>query len=133
MEPVVKPPNRIERRKQLQGEDYLFPSRNGGPIAQEGVAIAVYHHMPYCELKPERKRERLTVTRWAPHDLRRSVRTGLANLKCPAEIAEAIISHMQSGIRGVYDRHTYDAEKVEWLQKWDCKLSELMPSEQIKA
>lgn len=61
---------------------------------------------------------------WNPHDLRRTVRTGLSRLGCPAEIAEAVLGHSKKGIQGTYDLHTYEKECAEWLQKWadylDC-------------
>lgn len=55
---------------------------------------------------------------WNPHDLRRTVRTGLSRLGCPAEIAEAVLGHSKKGIQGTYDLHTYEKECGEWLQKW---------------
>lgn len=55
---------------------------------------------------------------WNPHDLRRTVRTGLSRLGCPAEIAEAVLGHSKKGIQGTYDLHTYEKECSEWLQKW---------------
>jgi len=32
-------------------------------------------------------------------------------------VAEIIMGHMLPGVEGVYNRHRYDAEKVEWLRK----------------
>jgi integrase len=55
---------------------------------------------------------------WNPHDLRRTVRTGLSRLGCPAEVAEAVLGHSKKGIQGTYDLHTYEKECAEWLQKW---------------
>lgn len=55
---------------------------------------------------------------WNPHDLRRTVRTGLSRLGCPAEVAEAILGHSKKGIQGTYDLHTYERESREWLQRW---------------
>lgn len=31
----------------------------------------------------------LDIPHWTPHDLRRTVRTGLSRLQCPNEVAEA--------------------------------------------
>lgn len=55
---------------------------------------------------------------WNPHDLRRTVRTGLSRLGCPAEVAEAVLGHSKKGIQGTYDLHHYEQECCEWLQKW---------------
>ena len=54
---------------------------------------------------------------WAPHDLRRTVRTHLAAMGCPDEIGEAVLGHIQPGVAGVYNRHAYDAERRVWLTR----------------
>ena len=73
--------------------------------------------MPYSETRPELVRSRLPVTRWSPHDLRRTSRTLLAAMGCPTEVAESILGHMLPGVLGVYNQHAYDAERVEWLKR----------------
>jgi integrase len=81
--------------------------------------------MPYSMTQPERERPRFPVLRWSPHDLRRTVRTQLAAMGCPDAVAEAVLGHAQPGIKGIYNRHKYDAERVEWLGKWGDVLSRL--------
>lgn len=44
---------------------------------------------------------------------------------CPDAVAEAVLGHMQPGIVGVYNRHQYDAERVEWLRRLSERLEEL--------
>jgi integrase len=41
--------------------------------------------------------------KWQLRDIRRTVRTNLAALKCPREIAEQVLSHRQKGIVGTYN------------------------------
>jgi integrase len=36
---------------------------------------------------------------WNPHDLRRTVRTGLSRLGCPTDIAEAVLGHSKKELR----------------------------------
>lgn len=118
----------VRRRMQQYGDGYLFPNRNNGSIEQKVIQTAVHFHQPYSKTRPESKRPRLTVTHWAPHDLRRTTRTMLAALGCAEDVAEVIIGHMIPGTRGVYNRHTYDAERRHWLSKVDAKLEELAAS-----
>jgi len=74
-----------------------------------------------------RKNDRfINIERWSPHDLRRTVRTGLARLGCPFEVAEAVLGHTRGGIEGVYDLHTYESEAKKWLQIWNDHLDQLM-------
>ena len=62
---------------------------------------------------------------WAPHDLRRTGRTVLAALGCPAEVAEAILGRLQPGIQATYNVHTYDAERRVWLTRLAERLEAL--------
>jgi len=114
----------VRRRKAIYSAGFLFPSRGRcGYVEQKSVSVAVYMHQPYSMTYPEWIRPRLTVTHWTPHDLRRTVRTKLAALGCPDEVAEAVIGHKQEGIKGVYNLHQYDRERRHWLglvdQHWE--------------
>jgi integrase len=55
---------------------------------------------------------------WRLHDLRRTMRSGLSQLRIPAEIAERVIGHVPGGIRRVYDRFEYRDEKRQALNAW---------------
>ena len=116
----------VRRRRALYPTGYLFPMRKkAGHSDQKVLGVGVWYHMPYSRVRPEEERARLTVTHWAPHDLRRTARTLLASMGCPDSVAEAILGHIQPGIQGVYNRHGYDRERREWLTKLDAKLERL--------
>ncbi len=51
------------------------------------------------------------VTGWTTHDLRRTARTLLSRVKVPNDHAERCLGHTMGGVRGIYDRHAYHAEK----------------------
>ncbi len=120
----------VERRKAVYGDGYLFPSKLPSAKAphyqQKALGVAVYWHMPYCQIHPKRDRPRLPVANWAPHDLRRTTRTLLSSIGCPGEVAEAVIGHMTPGVRGVYNKYRYDKERLGWLTKWDKHLTKLL-------
>jgi integrase len=106
----------VLRRKKLYGDGFLFPSRHKvGHIEQKYVTEQVFYRQPYCKIRPEQVRPRLTVSHWAPHDLRRTSRTLLAKLGCPDAVGETILGHMLPGVVGTYNRHQYDDEKSLWL------------------
>jgi integrase len=116
----------VRRRLQSETGAYLFPSRGAtGHVQQKVIGVAVWSRRPDCSSRPELVRCRLPIYDWAAHDLRRSSRTLLASLGCPDEIGEAILGHMKTGITGVYNRHTYDKERREWLAKLAAKLEQL--------
>jgi integrase len=52
------------------------------------------------------------------HDLRRTLRTGLAELGVPFEVAERALNHATPGLEAVYNRHNYAVEKRNALALW---------------
>ena len=52
------------------------------------------------------------------HDLRRTLRTGLAELGVNFEVAERVLNHAMPGLQAVYNRHNYMAEKRAALTLW---------------
>jgi integrase len=51
------------------------------------------------------------VAGWRLHDLRRTSRTMLSRAGINADIAEMCLGHALTGVRSVYDRHSFEAEK----------------------
>lgn len=99
--------------------DCLFPSLlTKKPIPQKLLTEAAWRLREMDAM--------IDLPAWTPHDLRRTVRTGLAKLKCPSDIAEAILGHAPKGIEGTYNLHRYNDECKEWLQKWADFLDNLV-------
>jgi integrase len=92
---------------------YVFSARDGRPIGATAVARAV-RRCGHC-MGSE-------TPLWRPHDLRRTMRTGLAAIGIPEHIAELTIGHVRQGIAAVYDQHRYDAEKRAALEAWETRL-----------
>jgi len=71
-------------------------------------------------VKPKRKLDqRSGVTGWTLHDIRRTVRTGLARLGTRPDIAERVIGHSVGGRLGeTYDLYSYRDEKLDALKTW---------------
>ena len=51
------------------------------------------------------------VTGWTLHDLRRTARSLMSRAGVPTDHAERCLGHVIGGVRGVYDRHEFHAEK----------------------
>lgn len=67
---------------------------------------------------------------WVIHDLRRTVRTRLAELRIPEHIAELVIGHSKRGLQRVYNRHEYSDEIRAALEAWAARLRAIVdPSE----
>jgi integrase len=88
----------IERMPRIVGSPHIFSARD------------------FSKLK-NRLDERMAaelgapVARWTIHDLRRTARSLMARAGVSADHAERCLGHVIGGVRGVYDRHQYDAEK----------------------
>lgn len=116
----------------LNTETYLFPStRTGVPLQQKSLTETKWHLR-----NPDRvnggkfyRPQQLwldSIPDWSPHDLRRTVRTGLSRLGCRSEVAEAVLGHSRKGVEGTYDLHGYEKECREWLQRWADHLESLV-------
>ena len=116
-----------QRRKDRYGDGCLFPVRGNltRSIEQKSVQSSLFVYQPYSEIRAHQYPVRLPVTHWAPHDLRRSSRTLLAAMGCPAEVAESILGHMLPGVAGIYNKYAYDRERAEWLKRLSDKLEAL--------
>jgi integrase len=59
------------------------------------------------------------ITGWVLHDIRRTVRSGLAELHIAKEVAERVLNHANKGLAKVYNRHAYVAEMRAALEAWE--------------
>jgi integrase len=57
------------------------------------------------------------INGWRLHDLRRTARSLMARAGVLSEHAERVLGHVIAGVAGVYDRHSYAAEKAAALAK----------------
>lgn len=76
---------------------------------------------PICRL---RELTRITDLRY--HDLRRTARTGWAEIKVDDAVAERLLNHKERGVQAVYNRYAYDSEKRGALARWDKHLARLI-------
>jgi integrase len=51
------------------------------------------------------------------HDLRRAARSLMSRASVSSEHAERVLGHAIGGVEGIYNRHSYDAEKAHALRK----------------
>ena len=92
----------------------------GAPIEPNAIAQAV------------RKRLQLFDERWTPHDLRRTVATGMADIGVLPHVIEATlnpISGFRSGVAGTYNRNAYDREKRQAFDMWAAHVEAIIAGE----
>jgi len=69
---------------------------------------------------------------WTFHDLRRTAATGMARMKIPPHVVEAILNHRSgtiSGVAAIYNRYDYFEEKYEAMLKWESAVRRICMGE----
>lgn len=79
------------------------------------------HALPKAVSRWRAKKE-FTIEDFTPHDLRRTMLTGLGRLGVSRFIQDRIANHKDGTIAGVYDVHSYDDEKQAAWECWDAEL-----------
>lgn len=64
------------------------------------------------------KAELPPLEHWTPHDIRRSVATGMAEMGIPGEHIEQVLGHSMEKLRRTYNKHTYASEVREAMLRW---------------
>lgn len=101
-----------ELRVRAYGSEYVFPAKKSGTknghLSESTINAAINKLFAQGKLKMEHFRV---------HDLRRTARSTLAELKVPSHIAERCLNHKIKGVEGIYDRYDYFEERKEAQQK----------------
>lgn len=71
-------------------------------------------------------RRKAKLDHWTLHDIRRTVRTRLSELRIPEPIAEMVIGHSKKGLARVYNQHQYLNEMREALDAWAARLRSIV-------
>jgi len=95
------------------GEGWVFPSPRGdGPIE----TVQKMH---------ERARKAAKV-KGQIRDWRRTGASRMASDGVPRYIVARVLNHVEPGVTAVYDRHSYDAEKRDALERWNSMLAAIL-------
>jgi hypothetical protein len=111
-----------------KGGEYVFSTTAGKlpTIISDKIKRRLDHRMLRTLKALARKRgedpDHIELAPWVIHDLRRTLRTGLAKLKIPDDIAEMAIGHGREGLERVYNQHRYLDEIREALERWALHL-----------
>jgi integrase len=110
----------LDTLPRFNGGPYLFSATNGQSPSWVSSEIKARVDAAMA------KRLRADVPAWTNHDLRRTVRSRLTELRVSPDVAEAILAHVKPGIRGVYDRFEHLDEKRDALTLWAQRLREIV-------
>jgi integrase len=127
----------LESLPRFNGGEYLFSTTNGGsPVwvsdkVKRRLDTAMLETMQKLSADRGETSRNVKLPAWINHDLRRTLRSRLLELRVSADIAEAILAHVKPGIRGVYDRDELLDEKCEALELWASALRAVTSSKTI--
>lgn len=81
------------------------------------------HDAPRATLqKPLKALLEATAIDFHTHDLRRTASTDMIKSGILREVVSRVLNHLPRDVTGIYDRHTYDAEKRDALASWTATL-----------
>jgi integrase len=111
----------IKSVKERVGRDQLFGNRGAGFGAWDRAK--------------DRLDAKVKLASWRIHDLRRSAATGMADIGIAPHIVETILNHIsghKSGVAGLYNRSSYEAETRLALLKWANHIHETVNGDERK-
>ena len=99
--------------------NYVFPSRAKTPYSGFGKSKAKLDKAVFAVMKKQaRKGAKVEpMPNWTLHDLRRTAKTLMVRAGVRPDISERVLGHVIAGVEGTYDRHSYEDEKRDALEK----------------
>jgi integrase len=104
----------IEAQPRLTSNPYVFAGRGGG------------HMKGFSKCKRALDSRLPDIEPWTIHDLRRTARSLMSRAGVRSDIAERVMGHAIKGVEGVYDRHSYTAEKGAALKSLSDIIREIV-------
>jgi integrase len=95
----------IDQQPRTAGNPYVFSGRDESAFNS------------FSQRKDELDEKLGHFEPWVFHDLRRTARSLMSRAGVRPDISERVLGHAIPGIAGVYDRHSYDSEKADALNR----------------
>ena len=102
----------LDKARELHDGSFVFPSARGDRAMVETALSRAVH----------RNVEHFGIAVFTPHDLRRTAASCMTGMGVPRLVVQKLLNHVERGVTAVYDRHSYDAEKREALEKWGARV-----------
>ena len=99
----------LEQAKAIApNSEYVFPSPTKDThINPDAINRAI-----------NRNRLEIGIDHFTPHDLRRTAASQMTSAGISRLTVSKVLNHAENGITAVYDRHSYDQEKLQALERW---------------
>jgi integrase len=107
---------------------WIFTTTGTTPISGFSKYKAAFDRR-VLELRTQKNPEVGPLPHWTTHDLRRTARTLMGRAGVNADHAERALGHVIGGIRGTYDRHAYQAEKLAAFEALAVQINRIVSGE----
>jgi integrase len=110
-------------------DEYLLASRlTGKPYVKSSPSHAIRREASILFAPLRDKSKKVFQETATPHDLRRTLASGLGELRIPRLIQDKVLNHVEgkNNISAIYDRYEYLTEKREALDAWAVHLGEII-------
>ncbi len=77
-------------------------------------------------VKAKKRKKEPLVPPWTLHDLRRTGKTLMQRAGVRPDVSERVLGHVIAGVEGTYDRHTYEAERKDALDRLATLLARII-------
>ena len=110
----------IEAQATLRSNEFVFPtSRVVNKTNEPGEYYGSFSAFGQAKIDIDSAMAEIApkppIPHWIFHDLRRTSKSLMARAGIRPDISERVLGHTIPGVEGVYDRHSYDAERESAL------------------
>jgi hypothetical protein len=119
----------VERLRALsEAEGSIFVVASPSPLAEDGAHVTDKALVAGMRKLFKGKTPLLAFHEPRPvvHDLRRTLRTGIALLRVPPHVAERCLNHSLGVIESTYDTFDYFEERRDAMRKWGEHVADLV-------
>jgi integrase len=103
---------------------WVFPKERRTTIDEPVSATAMLDIPKNIRLKILDKYPSYTMEKWTKHDVRRTLRTRMANI-VPRDVAESMLGHVLGGTEDHYNHNDFFDEKLIGYKKWYAILEDI--------
>jgi integrase len=105
--------------------EFVFTTDGANPISGFNKLKRTFDAAVLRRLREDDARAK-PLPNWTLHDLRRTARSLMSRAGVSTDIAERCLAHVIGGVRGVYDRHAYAAEKRDAFEKLGAMIESIV-------
>jgi len=132
--PLVEDAMEILQARRGNGSAYVFPSGRSRRVANGGgEGVMTENRLAGALRRAAPRLKRMGVQPFSPHDLRRTVTTGLYEIDVDSYLIKRTLNHATTGVTDThYNKHTFMRQRRAALEGWAAYLQQTIRGEPAK-